>query len=247
MGEAIPAVRLGPRVRAASQLRAPERQQRRGDDQGGQCRHDRHRRAGDSHRLRKAQREHGQGGERAGHGGGGEQHRPPCLAEGHADRLAGADPLRELLPKASDQEQRVVDRQAEPEADHQVEREHAQAVELVDPGQDQERAEHGRHPHHERHQGRATPEEHQRQREQERQGQELGVTEILADRARDLLVGDHGTADRHAGGGGERRFGRARHVGVRGAGPDRARDQHMAPIVCHRGRAAGAKHARHLT
>ena len=47
---------------------------------------------------------------------------------------------RELLAVARDEEQRVVDREAEAEPDHEVEREDAQAVDLVDPREHEERA-----------------------------------------------------------------------------------------------------------
>ena len=46
---------------------------------------------------------------------------------------------RQFLAEAGDEEQRVVDREAEPEPDHEVEREHAQAVDVVDQRQHEER------------------------------------------------------------------------------------------------------------
>ena len=130
--------------------------------------------AGDPHRLQEPLREQGQRGQRARHRDRGEDHRPAGARHRGADGFAHLGPGRQLLAKARDQEQRVVHRQAQPHPDHQVEREHAQPVDVVDAGEHEERAEHGDHADHDRHQRRPPAEEQDRERDQQREGQQLG-------------------------------------------------------------------------
>ena len=100
----------------------------------------------------------------------------------------GARP--QLLAVARDEEQRVVDRQAEPEPDHEVQREHVQAVDLVDARQHEERPEHGGDADGQRHQRRAAAEEQQREQQQDREGDHLRAPEVGADGLADLQPGD---------------------------------------------------------
>ena len=105
--------------------------------------------------------------------------------------------LGELLAEAGDEEQRVVDRQAEPEADHEVEREDRERVRLVDRGQDEERAEDGGDPDRERQHRGAAAEEEQREQQQDREGEHLGAPEVLGDASR--RSGSARTPSRRAG------------------------------------------------
>ena len=67
----------------------------------------------------------------------------PAVRHRRADRVRRRLRCAELLAVAGDEEERVVDRQAEAEADHEVEREDRERVDLVDGGQREEGAEHG--------------------------------------------------------------------------------------------------------
>ena len=106
--------------------------------------------------------------------------------------LVGAP--RELFAEAGDQEQRVVDREPEAEADDEVQREDVQAVELVDAEQHEERAQDGGHADDQREQRRSAAEEEQRQQRQEREGEHLRAPEVFGDGLADLESGDRGTA-----------------------------------------------------
>ncbi len=84
----------------------------------------------------------------------------------------------QFLAEAPDQEQAVVDREPESQADHQVQREDRQGECGVDQPQDDERAQHG-HPA-DRHgqQCRDAPEDEEREDRQQREGDGLGEAQV---------------------------------------------------------------------
>ncbi len=198
-GEAVPALvsAVGPVADPASaELDVPEREERGGEHARGDRRHDRDDRAADSHRLQEVEgedrqrRERERDGRRAvDDGAAGRGHR-------RDDRLPAGPVALELLPVPREQEQRVVDREAETQADHEVEAEDREAVHLVDPAQDEEGRQHRRHAdHHRDHRGTRAAEEHDREQEQERERQQLRAAEVLGDLLPELLVGDLRTAE----------------------------------------------------
>ena len=114
-------------------------------------------------------------------------------------RLVASD-LGELLAISRDDEQAVVDREAEAEADDDVERELRKRVEAVDDPQHEEGRDHREPADEQRHQRRDDAAEHeQRQDEQDRERETLGLAEVLADLLADLLAGHRAAAEHHVG------------------------------------------------
>ena len=104
----------------------------------------------------------------------------------------GPKPLtRRLLAVARDHEQAVVDRQAEAEPGHEIEREHRDVGKARDDAQGQEGEDDGQAAEQRRQQGgHERAEEQQREQEDEGKGQELGVGEVVADLGVGLGVGE---------------------------------------------------------
>ncbi len=123
----------------------------------------------------------------------------PCgrCAVGLRGRLVETQ-LRALLAVAGDHEQAVVDCEPQPETDDDVQRELRKRQERVDDAQRQEGGHDGDAADEQRHQRRDDPpEDEQREDEKDRERQSLGLAEVLADLAAELLAGDRGTTEQH--------------------------------------------------
>jgi hypothetical protein len=95
--------------------------------------------------------------------------------------LAPPPHARQLLPVARDDEEAVVDREAEPERDHDVEREHVDVEpgDGVDPAQREERAEDGEDADEERQErGDDAPEDEDREDEEDREPEPLRLLQV---------------------------------------------------------------------
>ena len=160
-----------------------EQHEDRGEEEQGDGRGEHgHERAAEAHRVEEALREHQQGGERRGHRQRAEQHGAAGGLERPADRRGRRASLGELLPVARNHEQRVVDRQPEPEPGREIEREDGHVRHLVRDLQGEERADDREAADHERQQGRdRAAEEQQRQQEQEGEREELGAAQVVLD------------------------------------------------------------------
>ena len=88
--------------------------------------------AGVGERAQEVQREHEQRRERHGDGEGAERHGAPGGLDGADDGVVDAAPGAQLLAEAGDDEQAVVDGQAEPERRRQVDREDRHVGERAD-------------------------------------------------------------------------------------------------------------------
>ena len=176
------------------------------DEQGGQGRErdgagdDRGDRAGDAHRVEEARGEHEQRQHRGGDRQRAEDHGPPGGLERSKQRVAAGAHALDLLAIAREDEERVVDREAEPEPDREVQGEDRQQQALVDDAQAEE-GPHDREQADEQRQqrGDGAPEDDERQEEQERERERLGAGEVLGDLVGDLRDRDRVAADRHAG------------------------------------------------
>ena len=184
-----------PRVHARAEHREQRRQQRQRHERGAEG----HEHAAGAHRVQEAQLEHEHRGERRRHREGGEQHGPAGRADRRAQRLRAIGARRELLAEARDHEQRVVDRQAEPEPGREVDRERRHRLEAVDDPQAREREQHRGHPDRQRQQrGDEAAEHEQREQQQDRRGQHLRALEVGLHLVADLVERHDPAADRHA-------------------------------------------------
>jgi hypothetical protein len=147
-----------------------------------------------AHRAQEHLREEHQAGQRHRHGGRGEQHRPPGGGHRAAERVGDGDAGAQLLAEPADDEQAVVDGQAQAHDRDDVDREHRHVGDLGEQPEHDEGAEHG-HPADQQRQpgGDGGPEHDQQQHEQQRHGQALGAGKVLAHLRVDLLV-DRGVA-----------------------------------------------------
>ena len=162
-------------------------------------RRERHQHAAVAHREQEPQVEHDQRAHGGRHGDGAEQHGPAGGPHRPLQRLGGVDPLGQLLAEARDDEQRVVDREAEPGAGDQVDGEHRHRLDLVhephpDEGGDDRRAAH----QHREQGGDHAAEDDERQQEEQREGEHLGAREVLLDLLADLGEGELAAAGGHA-------------------------------------------------
>ena len=204
-----PGVRLGAALeeRRSERVHAPpqQRQDRRQHDQRDRRRDQRDQRAAEAHRVEEVLREDEQRGESSGNGERREQDRASRRGQGAAHRFETGPRARDLLAIARDDEEAVVDRQPEPEARNEVDREDRDVGQLVGDPQHQERADDRQHTDDQGQQrGHEAAEEEQREQEQEREGEHLRPSEVLLDLLVDLLLGDRGAANGHAGLAGER-------------------------------------------
>ncbi len=156
-------------------------QQRRGGDQ----------QTADRHRVEEALAEDEQRGHRGAHGERAEQDGAARGVQGDPDRPVDVGLDRHLAAEAGDDQQAVVDREAEAERGDQVEREDRHRGELVDhpqaeQGQDDVQAADDQR----QRGGHQTAEDPQREQEQHREGQEFGPLQVVLDGADDL-VADH--------------------------------------------------------
>ena len=110
----------------------------------------------------------------------------------------------DLLAVAGDDEEAVVDRQAQSERRRQVEGEDRDRGELAGEAEDEEGADDRQAADHQRQdRGDEAAEEQQREQEEQREGDQLGHFQVLLDLLVDLLLGDGEAADEDAGVGGE--------------------------------------------
>ncbi len=100
---------------------------------------ERDQRSADRHRPEEALREHEQRRHRRGDGQGREEHRPAGGRHRPPKRLDGVPADCELLPIARDHEQRVVDREPQPEPGDEVDREHREVGQLDERPQAEQR------------------------------------------------------------------------------------------------------------
>ena len=170
-------------------------------DRRGEQRHDA---AAEPHRVEEALREDEQGEERRGDGQRGEEDGAAGGRQGAPHRGQAGTVLGDLLAVAGDDEEAVVDRQPEPEAGGQVEREDRDRADLAGDAQGEEGADDRQRADHQRQQrGDQASEEEQREQEEQREGQQLGHPQVLLDLLVDLLLRHRGTADRDPGAAGE--------------------------------------------
>jgi hypothetical protein len=137
----------------------------------------------------------------------------------------------ELLAEAGHEEQRVVDREAEPEADHEVQREDREPVDLVDQGEGEERPEHRGHPDREREHRGAPAEEDERQQQQDRERERLGPAEVGRDAVTDLGAREQRAAERDVVGVLEAIVEAGHHRVLVGVGVERRRDVRRATVA----------------
>ena len=171
-------------------------QDRRQDEQGERTSGQDDDRAGDPHRVDEALGEDGQCGQRRGDGERAEQdgvtRSPTDRGQGGLDRNTSS----ELFAEAGDDEEAEVDRQADPESDDQVEREDRERDHHQRETHDAEGDGNGEHGSDQRHRGGPKTAEHEEQQQQEeRQGEELGPSEVLRGDGCDLDAGHRGAAE----------------------------------------------------
>ena len=151
--------------------------------------------------------------------------------------------LRRLLAPAGDDEERVVDREAEAEARHEVEREDRERMHLDrDPQPEERKPDRPRADEWREERGHEAAEDPEREQEHERERDQLGATQVALDRIRDLAGRDRTAAETHVRIAGERRDEPVGRVFRRAAAPrveeaeddtvtvdDRPRDGRIAP------------------
>ena len=178
---------------------AEEREDGGQDRQRDRRRRERDERAADAHRVEEPLREHRQRRQRArdgdrgvGHGPAGGRHRSP-------ERLHACARLGDLLAVARDDEQAVVDREAQPEARDEVEREDRDRAQLAGDREEQERRDDREAADQKRqHRGDEAPEEEEREEEEDREGEHLRPLQVRLDVLVDLLLRDGVAADEDA-------------------------------------------------
>jgi hypothetical protein len=184
---------LGERASTRSPSTISSRRQRDQRDQAGGERRDR---AADRHRVQKALREDEQREHRRRHRHRAEDDRPPGGAQCAFQGPRAVAVARDLLAIARQDEQRVVDRQTQPEPDREVQREDRQRRRLVEEPQAEKRGHDRQQADEQRQQRRDRAAEHeQREQEQQREGEHLGPREILGDLLADGGPGDGQAAD----------------------------------------------------
>ena len=186
-----------PRVDPAADHREHGREREDGRGHGQQ--HDRD--AGVGERPQEEHGEHEQGGQGGGDGQGADHHGPA----GGLDRLhhgvVRREPVAQLLPVAGDDEQAVVDAQAEPQRGGEVDGEHRHVGDRPEQEQHQERAEDSHRADEERQRGAHDAAEHEHEQEQgQRDGDHFGPCEGGLDRVAELLVHRRRPAHRHLDG-----------------------------------------------
>ena len=113
---------------------------------------------------------------------------------------------RRLLTPARDDEERVVDREAEPETGDEVEREDREGMHLDGDPQAEERERDRARADERRQKGGHEPaEDPEREQQDQREGDQLGAAEVALDGLRHLAGCDRAAAEEHLGVAGERR------------------------------------------
>ena len=148
--------------------RSQQSEDRRQDDQRDRGGDQRDERPADPHRVEEALRKHEQRRDRTRDGESTEQNGPPRCRHRPPHRLEARAGLRDLFAVARDDEQAVVDRQPEAQADHKVEREDRYRSQLARNAEHDHRAD-DRQPADEQRQrgGDQAAEEEQRQEEKD--------------------------------------------------------------------------------
>ena len=164
----------------------------------------------------------------------------PARAHRRGERLGPVAVARRLLAPARDDEERVVDREAEAETGDEVEREDREGVHL-DRDPEAEERERDRAGADERRQERRhePAEDPEREQEDEREGDQLGAAEVALDRLGHLARGDRAAAEAHLRIVGERRREPVRGVLRRIASARAEEDEHDAVVVDDRARDGG--------
>ena len=196
IGQPVPAA-LGFRGPGPADPAAEQHQQRRDDQQRAGRGDQRDHRAAEAHRDQEPLRENCQGCQRDRYRRRTEQDRPAGRGHRHPQGAFGAGVLPHFLTEPPHQEQAVVDGQAEPEADHQVQREDRQGQRHVDQPQDEEGGQHGRRAHGDGQQSRDPAEDEEGENRQQREGDRLGEAEVRLGLLAKLGSGDVRAAEQH--------------------------------------------------
>ena len=248
---------VGPRVgvgaalqeggRAGVDARAEQGEDRGQDGQRDQRREEDDQGAAEPHRVEEALREDEQRGERRGDGEGGEEDGAAGGRQHPAHRRRAGPGAGDLLAVAGDDEEAVVDRQAEAERRGQVEGEDGDRGEFAGDAEDEEGADDRQAADQQRQQrGDEAAEEEQREQEEEREGEHLGPLEVLLDLLVDLFLGDRRAAD-HDPGMGVQRVGDFAADVLLALVPGRLQGDDevgRAPVCRRRRRASGCRRSR---
>src|SRR5581483_3522784 len=175
---------------------AEQREERGHDGQRDQARERRDDQATDRHRAQEREREDEQRPEGGRHGDRAERDRAAGGRDRGPQRIEpGAGP-RELLAVARDEQQAVVDREPQAGARHEVEREHRNRSNVVGGAQQRERRRDREDPGGDgQERGDDAAEDPDRERREQRQGDQLGAEEIALGLLLHLLVRDGRSAD----------------------------------------------------
>ena len=170
------------------------RQRHERDDAGRQ----RHEHAAEAHRVEELLREDEQAGHRRCHGERAEDDGATRAPHRRRERLGTVPVPCRLLAPPRDDEERVVDREAEPEPRDEVQREDGERMH-VDRDPEPEERERDRAGADERRQERGdeAAKHPERQQQDERERDQLGPAEIALDRRRHLARGDRAAAESH--------------------------------------------------
>ena len=123
----------------------------------------------------------------------------PALRIVARERLRPVAVLRRLLAPAGDDEERVVDREAETEARDEVEREDRERMHLDrDPQPEEREPDCARADERRQERGHEAAEDPEREQQDERERDQLGAAEVALDRVRHLAGRDRAAAETHA-------------------------------------------------
>jgi hypothetical protein len=177
----------------------PEHGQQRGDDDdGGERREQGHERPAESHRVQEPLREQTQGHDGRSHGERAEDHGPARGPERRRERFHAGPVLFDLLAVARDEEEAVVDGEAETQGRHEVERGDGDRNGLVEQPETGRRSNHRNAAERERqHRGDQAAEDDDEQNGQDREGDELRTAEIALGGGGDRFEGDRVATHAH--------------------------------------------------
>ena len=209
-GEPRPAAAGGELLQALRRERVDSRaepvEERGQRNERDDARSQRHEDAAEAHRVEELLREDEQAGHRRGHGEGAEDDGATRASHRRGERLGPVPVPCGLLTPPRDDEERVVDREPEPEAGDEVEGEDGERMDL-DRDPEPEERERDRAGADERRQERGdeAAEHPERQQQDEREGDQLGAPEIALDRRGHLARRDRAATEPHLWIVGERR------------------------------------------
>ena len=192
-GELLQALR-GERVDPGAEPVEERRQRDERDDSG----RERHEHAAEPHRVEELLREDEQAGHRRSHGERAEDDRPARGPHRRGERLGAVPVPGGLLTPSRDDEERVVDREAEAEARDEVEREDGKRMHLDgDPEPEEREGDRAGADERRQERGDEAAEHPERQQQDERERDQLGPTQIALDRRGHLARSDRAAAEPH--------------------------------------------------